>query len=166
MRFLGDWYHIRVKSVCLCVWVCNQRLHPQMLKQTNRQRESVVGWLYCIRDDYYGSVVIHDQTDGVIHQASCALFTKPRSITLSSFFFLTGQSVSGPLLCCYRAPRGGCWLMLRGGRGVCVWRRNTVESTRWWMYSLRIVYSTDCTQKQQFEVWGGIHLTFHWIHSC
>lgn len=72
----------------------------------------------CMRDDC-GSAVIRDQTGGVVHQANCALLTKPRSITLTS---LTGRSVSGPLLCCFWAHQeAAAWYWGRpGGRARCL----------------------------------------------
>lgn len=46
MRFLGDWYHIKVKKKKVPVCVCGCALMDSILKRWRRQTESVVGWLY------------------------------------------------------------------------------------------------------------------------
>lgn len=67
----------------------------------------------CVRDDC-GSEVIHDQTDGVVHQASCALLTKPRSITLSSS---NRTACKWPTALLLLSQSGGSYLILREARG-------------------------------------------------
>lgn len=103
----------------------------------------------CTEEEYDPSMIRH-------LSGSCGLYTKPRSITLSSS---AGESVSGSLPLLLLSPWGSCRLMLReaGGRTgcltlrgcvcVCVREKQCVKNTWWWMCSLRTVHSTDFTQE-------------------